>query len=87
MYLILPNFWFNWRTELNARLAVTTRNQQPRGHAMDLWHESEIEQLIEALLCDFSVEWIVETLQRSEDDIRMQIARLGYVQGSTETLH
>ena len=54
---------------------------------MDLWHESEIEQLIEALLCEFSVEWIVETLQRTEGDIRIQIARLGYVQGSANTLH
>jgi hypothetical protein len=67
---------------------VTKRNERGlRGACMDLWHESETEQLIEALLCEFSVAWIVETLQRTEDDIRIQIARLGYVQGSAETLH
>jgi hypothetical protein len=54
---------------------------------MTLWHESEIEQLIEALLCEFSLEWLVETLQRAEDDIRIQIARLGYVSDSANTLH
>jgi len=54
---------------------------------MNLWHESEIDQLIEALLCEFSLEWLVETLQRGEDDIRIQIAKLGYVSDSANTLH
>jgi hypothetical protein len=60
---------------------------QHRGACMKLWHESEIEQLIEALLCEFSLEWLVETLQRAEDDIRIQIAKLGYVSDSANTLH
>jgi hypothetical protein len=54
---------------------------------MSPWHQSEIELLIEALLCEFAFEWIVETLRRTEDDIRIQIARLGYLQGSAATLH
>lgn len=57
------------------------------GACMNLWHESEIDQLIEALLCEFSLEWLVETLQRGEDDIRIQIAKLGYVSDSANTLH
>ena len=54
---------------------------------MTAWHESEIEQLIEALLCESSIEWIAETIDRNERDVRIQIARLGYTQGLVETLH
>ena len=54
---------------------------------MSIWHESETEKLIRALLCNFSIEWVAEMLDRNEDDVRAQIARLGYSEPSVESLH
>lgn len=54
---------------------------------MNAWTDAEVEQLISALLCEFSIEWIAEVLDRDEDDIREEIAKLGYTQRSVETLH
>jgi hypothetical protein len=54
---------------------------------MEIWRESEIEQLTGALLCEFSIDFVAEMLDRDEDDVRTQIARLGYFQAPLETLH
>jgi hypothetical protein len=54
---------------------------------MDIWRESEIEKLIAALLCEFSIDFVAEMLDRDEDDVRTQIAWLGYFQAPLETLH
>jgi hypothetical protein len=68
-------------------MALEASEKADRGDGMTAWHESEIEQLIEALLCESSIEWIAETIDRNERDVRIQIARLGYTQGLVETLH
>jgi hypothetical protein len=54
---------------------------------MNIWHESEMEKLFGALLCNFSIESVAEMLDRDEDDVRTQIARLGYSERSVESLH
>jgi hypothetical protein len=63
------------------------QKRQAKGAGMTAWQESEIEQLVEALLCELSIEWVAEAIDRHEGDVRIQIARLGYTQRVVETLH
>jgi hypothetical protein len=57
------------------------------GCKVSIWRESEIEQLTGALLCEFSIDFVAEMLDRDEDDVRAQVAGLGYFLASPETLH